>query len=425
MLLEFTVGNFRSFGEDATLSLVSSTQKSQHRALDETNRRVVKGKVSALLSAAVFGANASGKSNLFRALYFMKMFVLDSAREGQAGDAIETTPFRLDADLAEAPSYFEVVLQLDEVRYRYGFEVDRERVHREWLLQTRKRETEVFRREGATFTGLKSMGLEALERLTRDNALFLSVAAQFNDARAIALLKWFKGIGFLGGVHDTTKWFTARQLAEETPLAARIRHLLAHLDLDLTALRTSALQRQDLPGELPEELASLVLKGGGYKVGTRHAVRDASGEVAGEVWFDLEDDESGGTNKLFALAGPIADTLTRGGVIVIDEFDARLHPLIGRALIELFHDATSNPHGAQLLLMTHDTHLLDRRLFRRDQIWFVEKNQAGQSTLYALSEIKTRNDAAFESAYLQGRYGAIPFPRSLAAAFYTPEEAAG
>ncbi|MEZ4465182.1 MAG: ATP-binding protein [bacterium] len=428
MLLEFSVGNYRSFGEEVTLSFASSAQRSRHGVLDASNRRAVEGGLHVLLSAAVFGSNASGKSNLFRALHFMKAFVLDSAREGQAGDSIGVTPFRLHPDLRQEPSSFEIVLLLGGVRYRYGFEVDNEKVHREWLLQCKQREREVFRREGATFTGLKSMHLEALERMTRPNALFLSVAAHFNDERATALLAWFKRIGFLGGIHDVAKPFTARQLAEKTPLAGPIQDLLRRLDLDLSSLSTTRLERAHLPGDMPEELVSLVMKTGGYVVTTRHAIRDDDGQVVGEDWFDLETEESGGTNKLFALAGPLVATLREGSVLVVDEFDARLHPVISRAIIELFHDPTSNPHGAQLLVLTHDTNLLDRRLFRRDQVWFVEKNRQAQSDLYALAEIRERNDAAFETAYLQGRYGAIPFPRGLVAAFSetaTPVEAAG
>jgi hypothetical protein len=418
MLLDFSVGNFRSFGEEVTLSFVSTSQKSRHGFLDETNRHTLEDGVSILLSAAVFGANASGKSNLFRALHFMKAFVLNSARDGQAGDAIDVVPFRLHPELRDAPSSFEVAFQLAEVRYRYGFKIDQSKVHSEWLFHTRKRERVVFSREGDDFKGLKSMGLEALGRMTRPNALFLSVAAQFNDQVAINILGWFKTLGFADGVYDFNKRFTARQLVEETPLATPIRGLLQRLDLDLSEVRTSKLERHHLPDDMPEELASIVVKGGNYNIETRHEVRDDAGQAQGEVWFDLEGDESGGTNKLFALAGPIADTLSRGGVAIIDEFDARLHSLIGRALIRLFHNPESNPRHAQLLIMTHDTHLLDKDLFRRDQIWFVEKKaKTGQSDLFSLAEIKERNDAAFEAGYLQGRYGAIPFPSGLAAAF--------
>ncbi|MCB9524598.1 MAG: ATP-binding protein [Myxococcales bacterium] len=409
MLLQFAVSNYRSFGEAQVFSLLSSTQKSRRASLDERVRRPVQGGLQALTSSVIFGANASGKSNLFRALRFCTGFILDSARDGQADDPIDVQPFRLRPDLVDQPSMFEIIFEDEGVRYRYGFEADAERVHSEWLFQTRKRETLVFERDGDRFDGQQQMNLGELGRHTRPNALFLSVAAQLNHPLAQQLLRWFRRIGFVGGIHEVNTPFTARQLADETALAGGIRSLLTDLDLGIQDIRASRLKldRSALPSDLPADLADFVSKNS-FRISTLHAICDADGRTVGETWFDL-DDESDGTRKVFALAGPIIETLRHGRVILIDEYDARLHPLLGRGLLDLFNDPRTNPHGAQLVAVTHGTQLMDLGRMRRDQFWFVDKDRRGQSELYALSEIKgVRNDTAVQKAYLQGRYGATP-----------------
>ncbi len=412
MLLQFSVSNFRSFGDEVVLSLMATAQRSRDRTLDDNVRRPIGGDRYALTSAAVLGANASGKSNLFRALHFMAQFVRDSARSGQADDPIPVTPFRLHADLRDEPSTFEVVFLHEGVRYRYGFEADRQRVHAEWLFQTRRREATVFERDGDEITGTRAMEVDALGKRTRANALFLSVASQLNHPLATELVGWFNRLGFIGGLHEAVSPFTARQLAEETDLAPAIRTLMADLDVNVGDLKVTRRKpsRDDLPGDMPAELAELLTRTERFHVAVQHQVFDEAGVPVAETWFEL-DDESEGTRKLFALAGPLVDTLRRGGVIIIDEFDARLHTLLGQGIVGLFNDRESNPHGAQIVVMTHDTQVIDVTRLRRDQIWFVEKDARAQSTLFSLAEIKVRNDAAAQRAYLDGRYGATPHLR--------------
>jgi hypothetical protein len=167
---------------------------------------------------------------------------------------------------------------------------------------------------------------------------------------------------------------------------------------------------------LPDNIKSFILKNGGGKltsIQTIHRKFDGEGNSVSTELFDLDDQESEGTQKVFALAGPLVDTLKNGKVLIIDEFDARIHPLISRAIVELFNSNESNSNNAQLIFMTHDTNLLSNRLFRRDQIWFTEKNRYGATDLYSLAEYKIRNDASFESDYIKGRYGAIPYIGNL------------
>ncbi|MEZ4468604.1 MAG: ATP-binding protein [bacterium] len=327
-------------------------------------------------------------------------------------------PFRLHEGLRDEPSSFEVVFRQGDQQYRYGFEADATTVSREWLYVQRTREAVLFDRgPGDHFEVRPAMrAFGELKAMTRSNALFLSVAAQFNVPIAATVLDWFSAIGFLGGVDDESGPWTALQMETDPDFARRVNALICALDLgigEITA-RSRALDRTELPAGMPGEVVDRLLEEVRHvEVSASHAIRDEAGDVVGEEQFDLEEHESGGTRKLFALAGPLLQTLARGTVIVIDELDARLHPLISRAIVKLFHDPTTNPRGAQLIALSHDTGLLDRKLLRRDQIWFVEKNRRGESSLYALSELKERNDAVFEQQYLLGRYGATPLLSGL------------
>lgn len=411
MLLEFTVGNYRSFEKDATLSMVATSLRSRDRALDEGASTPLGGDVRALHAAAIYGANASGKSNLVKALDFFLDFVRDSAREGQAGDRIDVVPFLLSETTREEPSSFEIVFLLDGVQYRYGFEVDRERVHAEWLYRRLKREAVVFVRQDGEFQlGSAFSEAKALVDRTRSNALLLSVAAQFSVPLATSVLTWFARAGVTSGLADGTIAFTAECIREQR-FDGRVMALIRALDVGFgqVAVEEKRVGRDTLPPGMPDELVRVLSGQRILTVTAEHLVYDANGDASGVEHFDLGTFESEGTRKLFALAGPLVDTLASGGVMVIDEFDARLHPLASRELVRLFQRRETNPHGAQLIVATHDTNLLSRELFRRDQIWFTEKD-AGQATvLYPLLDFSPRRKEALEKGYLAGRYGAVPF----------------
>lgn len=400
MLIVFRVENYRSLGPMAELSMVASALKSRDSTLDTNNVIDASGDIRLLRSAAIYGPNASGKSNLVKALDFMRAMVLGSSHRMQAGDLIEVEPYRL-RDTEWAPSRFEVVFLLDDRQYRYGFEADSVRVTEEWLYcKATSREKTYFERTGQTIkvgSGFRKEG-HGLEERTRDNALFLSVVAQFNGKIAGRVLEWFSDLFVMSGLDDADAWdHTGKQLDDEAE-RAEIVQWVKRLDLGIDDI-----QIEDMPPE--------VLKRGGHglRVQTLHRIYDAAGRHIGTDYFGLVRHESEGTQKLFALAGPLLSALKHGRVVVIDEFDARLHPLLTRQLVKFFHDLQVNQRGAQLVFTTHDTNLLDASLFRRDQIWFVEKDRFGASHLYSLAEFNVRNDAALERNYIQGKYGAIPF----------------
>ncbi len=428
MLVEFSVGNYRSFHAPVTLSMQAAKLRASDKRLDEHNVFQA-DRLSLLRSAAIYGANASGKSNLIQAMAFMRRFVLQSSRESQAGEPTGVERFRLSTATRGEPSCFQIIFRLNDRRYRYGFEIDEEQVRAEWLYHTGQRETRLFIREGAQYdiSSVFKLGHGLTER-TRNNALFLSVAAQFNVQLAMALLKWFRqGFNIISGLDDTAyAGFTLRRFDTDESFRQRVLAFVREADLGIADIHVERLSLAEAP--IPEEvqylLARVVREQGRSgeellvsRPKTTHQVFNSEQGVAGWETFDMEKQESQGTQKIFSLSGPLLDTLEGGKLLVIDEMEARLHPFITRAVIQLFNSPHTNPRNAQLVFATHDTSLLSHRFFRRDQIWFTEKNQYGATDMYSLAELQVRNDASFDKDYIAGKYGAIPFIDGLHSLF--------
>ncbi len=425
MLIEFSVGNFRSFKDIVTFSMVAANISAKYKEIDENNVFSVDKDLSLLKSAALYGANASGKSNLIAAIRFMRQFVLTSSRDTQVTETINVDSFRLSLETEEKPSFFEMVFLLNSKRYRYGFEVTTQRVTSEWLYYVPTiREAKLFERslDDVKTTNAFKEGRGLTDR-TRSNALFLSVVAQFNGEIAQSVLRWFNNLNVSTGLNDISDMMHALARFENTKYQNDIIEFIKKLDLgiDHIQIEKSRIDTLKLPESTPEELAQFfkLVEGIGVEqtiVRTTHKKYSTDNyELSSEI-FDLDRNESEGTKKLFALAYPILHSLRNGRILIIDELDARLHPLITCEIIRLFNSKETNPHNAQLVFTTHDTNLLNNKLFRRDQIWFTEKSKYGFTQLYSLVEYKSeddgtkvRNDASFERDYIEGRYGAIPF----------------
>lgn len=420
MLIEFSVGNYRSFKDRVTFSMVAASLVSKDKKLDENNVFTVDDELALLKSAAIYGANASGKSNLAKALGFMRWFMINSSKETQSTEKIGVERFKLSTETSAKPTFFEIVFLINQKKYRYGFEATRDEVMSEWLFYVPKlRETKLFERKFDSFSVSKTYKADGIPQKTRRNALFLSVSAQFNVEIAESILSWLTSrVKVVSGLDDRGyRGYTTSCLMDDEN-KDEILQLLKRLDLGFSDVRVeeSEITADLLPGELPDEIKSFILKNGEGKltsIQTMHRKFDEKGNSVSTELFDLDDQESEGTQKVFALAGPLVDTLKDGKVLIIDEFDARIHPLISRAIVELFNSNETNPNNAQLIFMTHDTNLLSNKLFRRDQIWFAEKNRYGATDLYSLAEYKVRNDASFESDYIKGKYGAIPYIGNL------------
>lgn len=410
MLIEFSVANFRSIRERQALSLVAGAGP-EHRESHVFDPEAP-NTPALLRSAVIYGPNAAGKSNLIMALRFMADFVRDSANATMPGDKIAVVPFAMSADVDPTPSEFELNFVQAGVRYQYGFAVTEQRVESEWLLAFPEgRSQRWFERSekgakwyfGPNFQGQKKLWQEA----TRDNALFLSTAVRFNAEQLLPVFDWIRHTLRVITYARVSPSFSIDQCHNDEAQKRRIAQFISAADLGITDVhvRTRTFDPAEVPDDQP--LRGLIVKGmEGKEVAEVHF---SHGVMEGrDVLFDM-DDESGGTQKLFALAGPWLDVLDKGWVLFVDELDTSLHPLLMRHLVALFNDPATNRHNAQLVFSTHDTSILDHDVFRRDQIWFMEKDREHQSRLYPLTDFNPRKEGNLERGYLQGRYGALPF----------------
>ena len=402
MLIQFSVKNFTTFKEKATISLVASnydkTTRESDNIFEDTafNLRILK-------SAVIYGANASGKSKFMEALMFMKHFVITSSKDSQKGDKINIKPFRLSTETEHLPSEFEVIFTFQNEMYRYGFEVDEETIISEWLYHKPKtKEVELFYREFQDFEtharNFSKGNTVIKEGLVRDNALLVSVAAQFNDAMSINVIDWFKQLKTISGLNKEGYQGFTMSKTESPVLKSKILNLLKAADLGIQDIKLQKLDIEQLPKDMPKDLKERIIQSIREEnadfisdVITFHKKYDANKKNTNEtIQFSLDEDESSGTRKLFALTGPILDVIENGYTLVVDELDAKLHPNLVCKLVALFNSKELKKN-AQLIFNTHDTNLLGSGLFRRDQIWFAEKNKYGEARLYSLSDFKSEN----------------------------------
>lgn len=414
MLVEFSVGNFLSFKETVVLSMVASSAK-EHEATHVFEA----GGLRLLKSAVIYGPNAGGKSNLLKAMSFMDRFVWKSASESQQFNRINVKPFRLSTEAEDKPSYFEIVFIVDGTRFRYGFELDQKKIYKEWLFYVpTKIETRLFTREEDQISisnGFKEG--KPFRKNVRPNALFLSLIAQLNGPVATKIMKWFSGFNVIYGTNAGA--LLPLLVDKQESYKEKILRFIKLADFGIEDYGATTIAEKDING-FPE--------GGTYfsrgksddvfrvETHTQHRKYDSQGQFHSNVLFELDKDESDGTNKLFRLVTPLLETLEKGMVLAVDEMDSTLHPLITRTIIKFFN--CDNYRNAQIIFPTHDITLLDRELFRRDQIWFVEKDDYGGSKLFSLVEYKmndkkVRNDASYAKDYLNGKYGAIPIIRAF------------
>ncbi len=405
MLIRFTVGNYRSFWEPVELDMRATALK-EHRAT-HVMRVQVSGKTYDLLrSAVLYGPNASGKSNFIQAMGLMRRLVLDSATKYQADEPLPIQPFKLHAQARQKPSLFEIVFLHEDKRYRYGFQADKERIREEWLYHARQRESLLFhRQEDEFYLSSRLSKAAALREHTRPNALFLSVMAQFNHPLGTSLLRWFRESfrGLQGGGIETYLGFTISRLKDED-FRRRIQGLVRLADFGIDDLEVKKEPLASLLSSLPEEFQNIIQK---EIPEPDHASVERIQTLHGDTPFEFEE-ESDGTQKFIALLGPFLDVLDHGYVLAVDELEAHLHPFLTRTLVSLFHSPKVNAHNAQLIFTTHDLTLLDEELFRRDQIWFMEKTSQGATDLYSLADIGERKDVSLFKRYWEGRYGAVP-----------------
>ncbi len=419
MLIQFSMRNFKTFKEKIVLNMVASNYDKSTREQENVFKQD-DFQLRLLKSSVIFGANASGKSKFIEGLMFMKQFVIQSSK-GQKGEPIEVEPFKLQTDSEKDSSEFEVIFLYKKVMFRYGFEVTNEKVLSEWLYHRPKtKEVELFYREKQKFeihNKKFSKGAFLVKNdVIRDNELMLSKAAQNNDETSGTVLDWFKGLKIISGLDERGYHGFTMGRTQDPKHKAKILELLKVADLGIHDISLEILDVSKLPTEMPQELKSRILKkvkGEGAEfisdVLTTHKKFDGNKKFVGDIKFSLDEEESSGTKKFFALTGPVLDSLENGYVLVVDELDSKLHPNLVCKLVSLFNSVEHNPNNAQLIFNTHDTNLLGSGLFRRDQIWFTEKDRIGVSKLFSLADFAVRKNEKFESNYIEGKYGAIPF----------------
>lgn len=410
MLIQFRFKNFKSFRDDTILDL-SATKITEH-----ADRIVQIGNEKILPTAAIFGANASGKSNVIEAFRFMASYVVESFAFGGESDdkksktkKLKQTPFLFDEESRNAESSFEVYFITSEEAgcksYNYGFTLNQTGIGEEWLnvkSKTARSYKPVFyrNRKELDLSGLPAKSQEIIRMTLEQETLIVSLGAKLKIAKLKSIRDWFYKANFTNFGNPIENVFLSSLIpdgfADDKNVQKKVVDYFATFDPSIVGFTVEVIKGDD------ED--------------SRHIKIDALHKVIGSDEFasiPLEE-ESDGTLKMFALYPALQDTLESGGVLFVDELNARLHPLLVRGFLITFLNPETNPNHAQLVFTTHDSWQLSNNLLRRDEIWFTEKEQTGVSTLYSLADfvdedgVKIRKDESYEKNYLLGKYGAIP-----------------
>lgn len=411
MLLRFSVSNHLSLRDSQELLLTTSSLQDKTEGLIDC---AVAPRGSILPAVVVFGANASGKSNLVHALGAMRQMVLFSHTRGDASGGVPRHAFRLDASCPDRPSRFEIDFVHEGVRYHYGFEADDNAFLSEWLYAIPKSHRRLmFEREGNGFRfGRELKGQNnTIAGLTRSNSLYLSAAAQNSHEQLSSLYEYLRAMDCYMRIGTGSEYWMRHEAID-----TRVIEFLEGIDTGICDYRR---RETDLPdesratlGEAMERLTNAAVdlnEGKQVTIELAHQSRDGA-----PVYLDLGL-ESAGTQRLLVMLSLAYRALDAGTPLVIDELDMSLHTLAGAAVLQLFCSPKTNPNGAQLIATAHDTNLMGWAGLRRDQIWFTEKDEDGATLLYPLTDIRTSQSDNLEQGYLQGRYGAVPFDDPISA----------
>ncbi|MBL4657001.1 MAG: ATP-binding protein [Flavobacteriales bacterium] len=415
MILEFKIKNFRSIKEEQAFTMLPATSVKEY-----PNQLLKVGRMNALSTAIVYGRNSSGKSNFLRAFRAIQYMVMDSANLKVKESIRPYEPFLLDKGTLKKPVELKLdFVAKDKIRYVYEIGYTRKRIEYERLTHYPKGQPAMLfsRTPGKAIKyGDLSGRKKDIENLLYDNQLYLSKVGSERIPQLAEVYLFFSEHMFVSIVHDTSydniliQFFTDKMAEDNIPhFKENINKLIRVADTGIKALeiKETDFKKEKLPEDMEEDKKKEIIKKYKYQIRTIHPFFE-KGKEKGETLFRLQE-ESTGTIKLLAVGGLILEALAAGQVLVIDELDKSLHPKLTKTLIEVFQNPKTNPKGAQLIFATHDVALLDNELFRRDAIWFVEKEYEGESHLYSVSDISgVRRDVPFDKWYLNGRFGATP-----------------
>lgn len=413
MFIRLAVENYMSICSNQVFDMEPSsyTEKIETNTIDWKSES---DNQSLLSTTAIYGANASGKSNLISALDTMRILVVESA-QWQVNKKLPYYPYKLSENSRTAPTELEVEFISNNVRFRYGFSYNSERILSEYLFAFPKKKAQKwFLRvwDGDSYQWEYGRSLvgekQTWANSTKKNSLFLSTAVQLNSKQLKDPFSWFVNGIAIAGVDGWGAGFTSKQCNDSNE-KSKIIQLLNDVDItiDDIAVEIEDFHIDKLPADMPHAVKEQIAeKLEGEKMFETKFIRlDDDGKP---VQFELEE-ESDGTNRFFAFAGPWLDALSCGKTLFVDELNSNLHPLLVKHMVQLFHCKKSNPNNAQLIFTTHETSILNQSVFRRDQIWFMQKSE-NKSELYSLSDFKVRKEQEnIEDRYLSGAYGALPF----------------
>ncbi|WP_169867342.1 AAA family ATPase [Pseudomonas gessardii] len=431
MLLRFGTSNHRSIREYQEISFTASSLKDDEEGLlriefeeGEADETSASAKLKILPVLAIYGSNAAGKSTTLNALDFF----VDTIKNSHGRTARKTgtlhKPFLLDADSRKSESSYDIDFVIGETRYHYGFKLDGKRFTSEWLYafnlsSKRQVRTVLFHRDHTEdeefyFGGALKGDNKRIVKSARDNSLYLSVAAQNAHPLLSNIYEYFFNKVSTRLEQNVNKVYMSKQLSnyfsENKSNREQAFSFLKAADIGVEDVNFTTMEFDENTKKLLNDVNQVISKHFDQEIENDDLVEAKllhTGEDKLKYPIDLMH-ESSGTLALLQILGPVFTRLAKGGILIVDELNISLHPLVSKELVKLFSSPITNPGKAQLLFTTHDTGMLTNGLLRRDQIWFAEKSQSGSTRLYSLSDIKTRSTDNFEKGYIEGRFGAIP-----------------
>lgn len=404
MLIEFSVSNFLSFKDKKTFSMLASTDSTL------SNNYIEMGVNKILKTTAIYGANASGKSNLFKILSTVSLLISQS-NFFAPNILLPIIPFKLDKNKINEPSEFEIKFIINGIRYFYGFKADNKKIYEEFLTYyPNGRPVKIFNRLNVnqySFNHDDEKILTDIKEKNTDNKFFLSTATNWNYDKTKPAFEFLTiKLGTVMSLDQIRNYsYNMYYNDKDSKLKKFALNFLEKADLNINGYEIlEEKMTEEKLKSVPDLIKPFIpLNSSMHKVNTKHIIN------GNEFEFDISE-ESLGTQTIFSYIPVIKDVIDNGKILIVDELDKSLHPFIVRYIVEMFNSSTINKSGAQLIFNTHDTNLLDLELLRRDQIWFTEKNNNdGSSDIYPLDDFSVRKSENIEKGYLLGRYGAIPF----------------
>ncbi|MGL5069090.1 MAG: AAA family ATPase [Sarcina sp.] len=409
MLVNFTFENVYSFKDENFFSMECTTDKNFEKVntFESTHKNI-----KLLKSGLIYGANASGKSNFIKSLKFMKSSVLYSVMP--FGGVNLNRAFTFISNGQNKESRYEIEFIIEEIKYRYGFTILKGKVMSEWLYKTKEREVNLFNRTSPDYNDIELAGdfksAKNIKKMVSESSLFITICKMLNHTVANKIWRWFYELEIITIEDQESPQETFRLLDEKPELKVEILKYLKKADIDIEDF-TYEIQKADEDssvGELKVGVETMEISN--FK--TFHRIYDENNNLTDQrIELPFYEYQSDGTKKLFALIGPIFNAIGSGKVLIIDEIDARFHPTMVKVILNMFNSIDINSKNAQFICTTHDVLLLDENL-RKDQIWFVNKNEYSSSELYSLVDFKgIRKEDYLLKKYLLGMFGAIPFKK--------------